>query len=94
MHPRPVVQELVEIIGDVFVVEGDGVGVVPKRRHRITVPEPGLGLEQLPVADEMGGHCVAEAVQRRTFDAGSDPEAAELVRQAIGGKESRPGRRG
>ena len=76
---RPVVQELVEVVGDVFVVEGDGVRVVPQRRHGITVSETGLGLEQLPVADEMRGHTVAEAVKRRTFDAGGDAEAAELV---------------
>ena len=43
------------------------------------MPETGLGLEQLPVADEMGGDGVAEAVKCRTFDCGGDAEAAELV---------------
>ena len=38
------------------------------------MPETCLGLEQLPVADEMGGHGVTETVQRRRFDSGGDAE--------------------
>ena len=68
--------------------------VVPQRRHRVTVTETGLGLEQLPVANEMGGHGVTETVKRRPFDPGGDTEAAELVRQGVGGEERRPGWRG
>ena len=46
------------------------------------MPETGLGLEQLPVADEMGGHRVTETVQRRTFDAGGDTERRNLCDRA------------
>ena len=57
-------------------------GALPRRnavRSLLMLAEAGLGLEQLPVADEMGGHTVAEAVQRRTLDSGGDAEATELV---------------
>ena len=53
-------------------------------------PEMGLGLEQLPNGDQVGGHGVTEAVQRRAFDSGGDAEATELVRQGIGSEERHP----
>lgn len=40
-----VVEESVEVVGDVFVGEGDRVGVVAQCGGRITMSEAGLGLE-------------------------------------------------
>jgi hypothetical protein len=36
---RPVLRELVDAVGDVFVVEGDGMGVMPERGGQISLPE-------------------------------------------------------
>src|SRR5207249_77178 len=40
------VEEVVEIVGDVLVVQGSGVRVVTKRRRQISVPETALGFEE------------------------------------------------
>jgi len=53
-----IVEEAVEFVGDVGVVERGGVGVVPQGRGGIRMAEPGLGLEQPPVAGQVGGHAV------------------------------------
>jgi hypothetical protein len=90
---RPVVQELVEVVGDVFVVQGDGMGVVPQCCRWITMPESGLRLEALALSDEMGGYPVAETMKRRAFHRGSSAEASEPVGQRVGGQERRPDRR-
>jgi predicted nucleic acid-binding protein len=53
------VEEAVEHVGDIGVIERDGVRVI----------EAGLGLEQAPAVHQVGGHAVAEAVQRRELAA-------------------------
>jgi hypothetical protein len=44
------VQEAVKLVGHVGVVERDGMGVVPQGGGGVPVAEPGLGLEQQPLA--------------------------------------------
>jgi hypothetical protein len=74
-----VVQQLVEGVGDVFVVEGNGVGIVAQRGCRVAVSESRLCLQQPAVADELRGDSVAEPVQRRPFDTRRDTESGEPV---------------
>jgi hypothetical protein len=54
----------VDAVGDVDVVDGDGVGVVAKRRRWVAMAEACLGLEEFAVGDELGADAVAEPVQR------------------------------
>jgi hypothetical protein len=72
-----IVKEPVELVGDVGVIERDGMGVVAQRGGRVAVAEAGLGLEQRPLFDQVGGHAVPEAVQSRMFDARGYPQAGE-----------------
>lgn len=53
------VEEGVQLVGDVLVVEGDGLRVVAKRRRRVAVTEASFGLEDLAFVDEEGGDAVA-----------------------------------
>ena len=48
-----IVREAVQLVGDVGVIERDGMGVVAQRGGRVTVAEAGLGLEQ-----QRGGHAL------------------------------------
>ena len=60
---RSGVEEAFEVVGDLFVVEGDGVRVVAESGGRVAVAKPGLSLEELALVDEVGGDAVAEAVE-------------------------------
>ena len=81
------VEEFVERIGDIFVVTGDGAGVVALRGGRVAMPTSRLSLQQPTITNELGRDGVTEPVQRRPFDARSDAETSKLVRQSIGGDE-------
>ena len=74
-----IVEEAVELVGDVGVIERDGMRVVAPRGGRVTVAEAGLGLEQPPVAHQVGGHAMTEAMQGRMLDPCGRPQAGEPV---------------
>lgn len=67
-------EEAVELVGNVGVIERDGMGVVAQRGGGVAVAEAGLGLEQPPLVHQVGGHAVAQAVQGRMLDPRSLPE--------------------
>ena len=55
---------------------------------------PSLGFEQPSCVNEMGGHSVAEPVQRRIGHAPSRTQATELVAEPVVGHVDLPGRGG
>ena len=59
------VEHVVDAVGDVHVVERNGVGVMAQRRRRIAVTETRLCLQEMPGSDDLGADAVTEPVQRR-----------------------------
>lgn len=88
------VQKGVELVGQVEVVEGDGMCAVAQRRRRVPVPETGLCIQHLPLINQMRGNTGPKAVQGGPFDTGGGADRAELVGQRIGGHVHGPLRRG
>lgn len=73
------VEECIEVISNVFVLEGHGVRVVAKSGGGIAVPEASLRLEYLASFDEMGGHPVTQPMKGGSVHSGLVPQATELV---------------
>jgi hypothetical protein len=78
------------LVGYVGVVQRDGVRVVPQGGGGVPVAEAGLGLEQPPLVDQVGGHAVAQAVQGRMLHARGRPEAGEPMGQGVSCQVGRP----
>lgn len=74
----------VELVGDVFVVEWQGVGVVAEGCGGVAVAEACLGFQQVPCGDEPCADAVAEAVQGGVGHAGSVSESFEPVGEQVG----------
>ena len=70
---------MVEVVGDVLVVEGCGVGVVAEGGGWFAVAEAALGLEELAFADQVGADAVTQAVQGGVGHTSSSAEAVEAV---------------
>ena len=81
--PAATVELLVYFVGDVEGVERGGVRGAAQCGGGVSVAEPGLGLEELAVSDQVGGDAVPEPVQRRVRQAGTLSEPGEPVGQQI-----------
>lgn len=86
-----IVEAPVEFVGEVDVVERGRVGVVAQGCCGVSVPEPGLCLEEMTVFDERRGHRMPEAVQRGVAaQPGAVTEPDEPVGQQAGSGVDRP----
>ena len=79
---RSAVEEAIQIIGDVLVVECDGIASSAQRRCRVAVTEPRLRLQRLALVHKMGGDAMAEPVQRGLGDAAAMPSLRNLCERA------------
>ena len=72
-------QQFVDVVGDVLVLERQGVCVVAKRRRGVPVPEALLGPQQFAPSDEERGHAVTQAVQASPRYTRFGPQLGEPV---------------
>jgi len=74
-------EQRLESVGDVQVVQGQGVAVLAQCGGRVLVAQSLLGLQQVTLDDQGGGHGVPEPVDRDLAVGVPAGEAAELLGQ-------------
>lgn len=82
--PAPAVavsEQGVEVVGNVLIVDWQGVAVLPQGGGRLGVAKALLGLQELAVGDQDGRDGVAKAVQAHVVEAVAADERGEPVAQ-------------
>jgi hypothetical protein len=75
-----------DLVGSLLVLEWKCMGVVPKRRRRVTVTEPVLCAEQIALAHEEGRDGVPQPVERDSCHAGFGAEFGEPMSECASGE--------
>lgn len=74
----------VDSISGSGIPEGKGVDVVAQRCRRVPMTETGLGVEEVPSANEERGHAVAEPMEHQARHPGVRAQVCETVSEGAG----------